>query len=246
MDRWIVIPRWDEFQHRDMARSSVPPWIKLYTKLMSDDEFLGLSFHLRGLLVSLWLEYAAARRQLSGSTVALTRRLGQRVTVRDLESLNHAGFIEVSASKPAGAHAGKAAGLEVEVDKKVLVATPKTEPRITVLWTATVAAERPSQRPAGRHTRIRSWPRQKRCHHRAVRARRLRPRRRDPRRTPPAATRMTDREYRLRQRIDQITDQRDHALDQLARCRRAAPRAWNRTARLRQSLELWRTRALRQ
>ena len=129
-DRWIVIPRWDEFQHRDMARSTVPPWIKTYTKLMADDEFLALSFHLRGLLVSLWLEYAAARRQLSGSTVALTRRLGQRVTIRDLESLNHAGFIEFSASKPAGAHAGKPAGLEVEVEKKVLVATPKTEQRI--------------------------------------------------------------------------------------------------------------------
>ena len=57
---------------------------------------------------------------------------------------------------------------------------------------------------------------------------------------------MTDREFRLRQRIDQITDQRDHALEQLARCRESRTRAWNRTSRLRHSLELWRTRALRQ
>ena len=122
---WIVIRRWDEFQHRDMARSTVPPWIKTYTKLMGDDDFLRLSFHLRGVLLSLWLEYATARRQLSDSTVGLSRRLGHRVTTRDLVSLSRAGFIEVSASKPAGAHAGKVAGLEVEVEKKVLRSSAK-------------------------------------------------------------------------------------------------------------------------
>ena len=133
MDGWIVIPRWDEFQHRDMARSTVPPWIKTYTKLMGDDDFRQLSFHLRGVLVSLWLEYAAARRQLRGSTAALTRRLGQRVTTRDLESLNHAGFIAFSASKPAGKVAGIPAGLEVEVENKELKILPSAlkpeEPR---------------------------------------------------------------------------------------------------------------------
>lgn len=121
-DRWIVIPKWDEFQHRDMARSSVPPWIKTYTKLMGDDDFLSLSFHLRGVLVSLWLEYATARRQLRDSTVALTRRLGQRVTTRDLETLNHAGFITFSASRPASSFASEPASLEVEVEKKDLKA----------------------------------------------------------------------------------------------------------------------------
>jgi hypothetical protein len=117
-ERWLVIPRWDDFQHRDMARSTIPPWIKTYTKLMSDDDFLGLSFHLRGVLVSIWMEYAAARRQLLGSTSTLTRRLGQRVTTRDLESLNHAGFIHFSASKPASNLASEPASLEVEVEKR--------------------------------------------------------------------------------------------------------------------------------
>lgn len=130
-DGWIVIPRWDEFQHRDMARSTVPPWIKLYTKLMGDDEFRALSFHRRGILVSLWLEYAAARRQLRGGTLTLTRRLGQRVTRADIDSLSRAGFIEVSASRPAGNHASNLASLEVEVEKKVLsVPLKKAEPRV--------------------------------------------------------------------------------------------------------------------
>lgn len=119
IERWLIIPRWDDFQHRDMARSSVPPWIKTYTKLMGDDAFLGLSFHLRGILVSIWLEYATARRQLSGSTVALSRRLGQRVTTRDLEALNHAGYIDFSASKPASNTASVPASLEVEVEREV-------------------------------------------------------------------------------------------------------------------------------
>lgn len=99
---WIVIPGWDEFQHRDVMRTkNVPPWIKAYTRLLSDDEYLDLSHHLRGVLLGLWLEYARSTRQLRDSTVALTRRLGQRVTRRDLESLNDAGFIAFSASKPA-------------------------------------------------------------------------------------------------------------------------------------------------
>lgn len=101
---WIVIPHWEEFQHRDVTRSdNVPYWIKAYTKLLSDDDFLDLSHHLRGVLFGLWLEYARSTRQLRDSTVALTRRLGQRVTRRDLETLSHAGFIAFSASKPPAA-----------------------------------------------------------------------------------------------------------------------------------------------
>lgn len=95
-----MIPKWDGkdgFQHysdRD------PTWIKDYRRQLSNDEYLGLSFHLRGILSGLRLSYAAANRQLSDNTLTLTRRLGQRVTRRDLEALNHAGFIRFSASKP--------------------------------------------------------------------------------------------------------------------------------------------------
>jgi hypothetical protein len=100
-ERWIVITNWEGFQHPDAGRSSTPPWIKDSTAQLSKDEYLGLSFHLRGVLEGLRLEYARAHRQLRDSTLSLTRRLGQRVSTRDLESLNHAGFIEFSASNPA-------------------------------------------------------------------------------------------------------------------------------------------------
>lgn len=99
-ERWILIPKWDSsdgFQHyvdRD------PIWIKNYRTLLAKDEYLRLSFHLRGILHSLWLEYAASNRQIRDNTLTLTRRLGQRVTTQDLERLNHAGFIRFSASKP--------------------------------------------------------------------------------------------------------------------------------------------------
>jgi replicative DNA helicase len=109
---WIVIPGWEEFQHRDAARSQVPTWVKTYTKLLSDDDFLDLSHHLRGVLLGLWLEYARSHAALSGNTTSLSRRLGQRVTDKNLEALNHAGFIDFSASKPASNPAGEPASLE--------------------------------------------------------------------------------------------------------------------------------------
>jgi hypothetical protein len=96
-ERWIVIPRWEEFQHyadRD------PVWIKVYSRLMSDDAFRDLTFHQRGVLVSLWIEYARSGRQLRDSTVTLTRQLGHRVMTRDLDALIRAGFITFSASAP--------------------------------------------------------------------------------------------------------------------------------------------------
>jgi hypothetical protein len=100
-ERWIVIPNWEKFQHPDAARSIVPPWIKDYTEQISKDEYLELSFHLRGVLHGLRLEYARSKRQLGGSTQVLSRRLGHTIKVRDLEALNHAGFITFSASNPA-------------------------------------------------------------------------------------------------------------------------------------------------
>jgi hypothetical protein len=115
--RYIVIEKWDGphgFQH---YKDRSPLWIKNYTELMSKDDYLGLTFHQRGVLHGLWLEYARARRQLPDSTVALTRRLGQRVTRATLDALNHAGFITYSASKPL-APRYQAASPEVEVEKK--------------------------------------------------------------------------------------------------------------------------------
>lgn len=112
-ESWIVIPRWNDFQHPDTTRSGVMPWLKNFTRLLSDDAYLDLTFPQRGLLHSIWLEYARSRGQLrmsNGSThVSLSRRLGQTVRVSQLEALNHAGFIEFSASRPASTVASKGA-----------------------------------------------------------------------------------------------------------------------------------------
>jgi hypothetical protein len=113
-DRWIVIPGWDKFQHRDAGRSSRGfAWLRDYGDQLNKDEYRALTFHQRGLLKDLRHSYATTKGQLSDSTLALTRRLGHRVLTRDLEALANAGYIVLSASKPP-ALSQHAAGLEVE------------------------------------------------------------------------------------------------------------------------------------
>lgn len=102
-ERWIVIPHWDaDDEHRGFQHYTDrdPIWIKNYRDLLARDEYLTLNFHLRGVLHGLWLEYAASNRRIRDVTLTLTRRLGQRVTTRDLERLNDAGFIVFSDSAP--------------------------------------------------------------------------------------------------------------------------------------------------
>lgn len=93
-----MIPNWRRFQH---YKKRNPIWIKVYTELMSDPAFLGLTFAQRGLLISLWLEYARSRRSIIGHTSGVYRALGRHVTTSQLKTLSDAGFIEISASKPA-------------------------------------------------------------------------------------------------------------------------------------------------
>lgn len=119
-EQWIVIPKWDEFQHPDALRSGTIPWVKTFTRLLSDDSYLDLSGHRRAILHGIWLEYARARGQLSLryrldtrstpaqyrlDTVSLTRRLNLRVTHDDIKTLQTNGYITLSASKPASIHA---------------------------------------------------------------------------------------------------------------------------------------------
>lgn len=130
---WIVIPRWEEFQHRDAGRSKVQPWIKNWTRLLSDDAYLSLTWEQRGLLHGIWLEYARARRHLCvvgvssasrryAGAPSLSRRLGRTVRLTQLEALRDAGFIELSASRPASNPdsnlAGEHASLEGEGDRE--------------------------------------------------------------------------------------------------------------------------------
>src|SRR5262245_20989128 len=91
-DLYIVIPNWDRFQH--YKSDTKPPWIKLHTSVLHDDEFLKLTVAQRMALIGIWMLYAKSGRKVGVSTVSLSRQLSQRVTKRMLEARNHAGFIE--------------------------------------------------------------------------------------------------------------------------------------------------------
>jgi|SRR5215467_10218440 len=94
-ERWLVIPSWHRFQHYG---DRTPPWIKVYTELNSRPEWLELPLSQRGLLVTLWLEYARARYRLDGKRIrAIT---GLRNVYQSTKPLVDAGFVEWSASAP--------------------------------------------------------------------------------------------------------------------------------------------------
>ena len=99
-DMWIVVPNWSRFQH---YKDRDPTWIKVYANLNSDDKWCRLSASQRGLLVSVWVEYARADGVLR--VPRMRDVMGQACDrygnfTKQLESLNHAGLIELSASKP--------------------------------------------------------------------------------------------------------------------------------------------------
>jgi hypothetical protein len=108
-DVWIVVPNWEKFQH---YKDRSPPWIKLYTELAHKDEWLALSGFARGVLVTIWIEYAQSQGRVRSS--AVHRQIRSRYTAGTLEALNHAGFIEFSASRPL-AHRYQDASPEREV-----------------------------------------------------------------------------------------------------------------------------------
>ena len=99
MDGWLVVRNWARFQHYSKRN---PPWIKVYTELNSVDEWRHLTMAERGLMITIWLEYARSNGQLRAQTILqmCTQTPGQRYGRRHLESLNHAGFIDFRASKP--------------------------------------------------------------------------------------------------------------------------------------------------
>ena len=93
---WIVIPNWRRFQHYGAARR--PTWIKNYTELLHKDEYLDLPMSARGLLHGIWLAYADRDGRLRSAD--LPAILLGRARDAHLASLNHAGLVEFSASRP--------------------------------------------------------------------------------------------------------------------------------------------------
>ncbi len=95
---WIVVRNWEKFQH---YKDRTPPWIKVYTsELLHSAEYRSLTLATRGLLHGLWAHYALARGVVPASVEQLSSVLGATAYQRQLVSLNHAGFIDLSASKP--------------------------------------------------------------------------------------------------------------------------------------------------
>jgi hypothetical protein len=92
----IHVRNWEKFQHADVAKRKhgTPPWIRVYTELLSREEFRSLTMPQRGLLVSLWIEYARSPSGLPADTERLAQRLDAKVEKRSLEVLRAAGFIE--------------------------------------------------------------------------------------------------------------------------------------------------------
>ena len=120
--RWIIVPNWfgqdDPSEGLQHYKDREPKWIKNYRRLLSKDEYRDLSGHCRGILHGLWLEYASTDGRLRADSSSLSSRLGLRVNSSHLESLNHAGFIRFSASKPL-ALSEHNASLEVETEREV-------------------------------------------------------------------------------------------------------------------------------
>lgn len=95
MDEFIWVHRWDEFQTFQKKRGKpwAPPWFKMYSRILDDAAYLSLTPETRSLLVGIWTLFARSRLTVPKDTRYLSRQLHQKVLTRQLDSLNHAGFI---------------------------------------------------------------------------------------------------------------------------------------------------------
>lgn len=119
--QWIVVPNWfgqdDPSEGLQHYKDREPKWIKNYRRLLYKDEYRDLSGHCRAILHGVWLEYASTDGRLRADSSSLSSRLALRVTSKHIESLSHAGFIVLSASKPL-ALSEQNASLEVETEEE--------------------------------------------------------------------------------------------------------------------------------
>lgn len=119
-----MVPNWDRLQH---YKDRVPDWIKLYTaELAHNPDWESLSAGSRGTLVTIWVEYALSKGQLRCEVVS--KSLGRSYKVAYLDSLNNAGFIQLSASKPLALTRSR----ERSTEKEKKVARPRSRVRATV------------------------------------------------------------------------------------------------------------------
>lgn len=122
--RWIVIRNWDHFQH---YKDRAPSWIKDYTEQLDDHAYLALTFHQRGVLENLRLQYARSRGCLPLDLKMLNRKLAGDMKMESLEALKRAGFIQFTASEPVPFRSASRARTEVplrEPKKRASAARP--------------------------------------------------------------------------------------------------------------------------
>lgn len=97
-DQWIVIPNWEQFQH---YKDRDPIFIKGYVRQLRKPEWTAQSLAARGLLETARLEFADRNGLLPLEDLSNTLRRGDRSHVaRIVVSLNHAGLLDVVASRP--------------------------------------------------------------------------------------------------------------------------------------------------
>jgi len=144
-ERWIVIPRWQEFQH---YKDRDPFWIKTYVRLIRDDNYLDLDLPARGLLHGIWLMRAqaggpiresAVKRLLIGGHIGRTTGNIRRHIGRHLESLNQAGWVVLCSSEQI------ALEKEIEIEKELSKGKSRkpTEPPAPAPVEPAVPAEAP-------------------------------------------------------------------------------------------------------
>jgi hypothetical protein len=127
-ERWIVVRNWDKFQHYTNRN---PVWIKLYTSLNAEDEWRQLTYAERGLLVSIWVEFARTRGRLR--VAILPDLCGMRTYSAHLKRLSDAGFITILASKPLALKEKTKIRKEKPLGADALKAKPNDRRRMNVL-----------------------------------------------------------------------------------------------------------------
>jgi hypothetical protein len=128
-DRWIVVRNWSKFQHYSHRR---PVWIKVYIELLDKHEYRQLSLHDRGVLATAWLLYASTDGVLhvNAMMTAWGDHHGNRFgnIMRSLERLNHAGFLDLVASKPLALSHARARAIEKRREEERASAQPQDQP----------------------------------------------------------------------------------------------------------------------
>lgn len=99
-ERWIAVVGWDRLTHSDAVRGSgdTLPWHRSYASLLDDDGYWNLPAGTRGVYRDILLVALRSAGRVPEDTLTLTRKIGVKVSKRQLEALNHAGLIGFCAS----------------------------------------------------------------------------------------------------------------------------------------------------